>query len=558
MLTDYPEDPDCQSAGANYETAGCLNIQPSAYVGIGETSVQLDTTGATHNYMGTCSSSFTPSTSGESMVQFEFDNPSYVRINVSEASSGYDTVIYLRSECEAAEAANACDDSGIANEVLEFNRLEPGRYFVFLDGYLTNDVGTATLNFNVISLITECNDGEDNDEDGFIDAEDLGCEGEADQSENSEFDPDFVTPECGDEVDNDEDGFIDYPDDPDCLALGGISEIPICTQFNFEDAGVGGEFLFEPTVDYVGQGVGCTTTSGEEAVYRIDVEELSRVTIDVTDENGSSSSVYVSLRSSCDDEDTELDCFTTFPSGPRVFDEVEAGYYFVFVHRSAAATENPFTVNIQIDSLIVECNDTIDNDEDGLIDDEDPGCSRSDDDSEVTDSDPEFVTPECSDEQDNDGDMLIDYPEDPECLRAGDNTEAISCNLYEDDIITISETTDTPVVFDTTGAVNNYEREGSFGPVATGPEIPFIIELEQPSDVSITYSSGLDTYMHIRSGVCDDPTAEIGFDDDGGDSFNSALTLTALPAGTYFVFVDGYNEDDFGPISVSVVITPSP
>ena len=558
MLIDYPEDPDCQSAGANYETAGCLNIQPSAYIGFGQTSIELDTTSATHNYAGACGSSFTPSTSGESMVQLELDFPAYVRISVSSASSGYDTIIYLRSDCEALEPVNSCDDTGIANEVLEFNRLEAGRYFVFLDGYLSNDVGTATLNFNVVSLITECNDGEDNDEDGFIDAEDLGCEGEADQTENSESEPDFVVPECGDQIDNDEDGFTDYPDDPDCLALGGVSEIPICTQFNFEDAGVGGDFYFEPTIDYVGQGVECASTSGEEAVYRINVEELSRVTVDVTEESGSASSVYVSLRSSCDDGETELDCFTTYPSGPRIFNEVEAGYYFVFVHRSSAATENPFNVNIQIDSLIVECNDTDDNDEDGLIDDEDPGCSSSFDDSEATDSEPEFVIPECSDEVDNDGDMLIDFPDDPECVRAGDNTEAISCNLYDGDIITISETTATPFVIDTSSSQNNYEREGTFGPVATGPEVPFMIELDVPSDVSITYSSSLDTYLHIRSGVCDDPAAEIGFNDDGGENFNSAISLTALPAGVYFVFVDGYNADDFGPISVSVIITPSP
>lgn len=56
---------------------------------------------------------------------------------------------------------------------------------------------------------TDCNDGIDNDDDGFIDyGSDPECLGTYDNSEG-EY-------QCNDGVDNDGDGYIDYPDDPQC------------------------------------------------------------------------------------------------------------------------------------------------------------------------------------------------------------------------------------------------------------------------------------------------------------------------------------------------------
>ncbi len=57
---------------------------------------------------------------------------------------------------------------------------------------------------------TECSDGIDNDGDGFIDLDDLGCPA---YSDNSEFD---TTPQCSDTVDNDGDGLVDL-EDPGCM-----------------------------------------------------------------------------------------------------------------------------------------------------------------------------------------------------------------------------------------------------------------------------------------------------------------------------------------------------
>ena len=53
-----------------------------------------------------------------------------------------------------------------------------------------------------------CNDGLDNDNDGLIDLEDLGCR---DDPQGLVKNP----PACNNRVDDDEDGFTDFPSDPD-------------------------------------------------------------------------------------------------------------------------------------------------------------------------------------------------------------------------------------------------------------------------------------------------------------------------------------------------------
>jgi hypothetical protein len=66
-----------------------------------------------------------------------------------------------------------------------------------------------------------------------------------------------------------------------------------------------------------------------------------------------------------------------------------------------------------------QCADGIDNDSDGLIDSNDPGCSGTTDDNEADDP---AVTSACEDGLDNDGDGLIDLA-DPGCISATDNDE---------------------------------------------------------------------------------------------------------------------------------------
>lgn len=81
-----------------------------------------------------------------------------------------------------------------------------------------------------------------------------------------------------------------------------------------------------------------------------------------------------------------------------------------------------------------QCNDRKDNDKDGLVDRDDPGCLNVNGNVNVADDDE--GNPECSDGKDNDGDGLVDWPQDPACTNKGFNAEAadpVCANLRDDD-----------------------------------------------------------------------------------------------------------------------------
>jgi len=66
-----------------------------------------------------------------------------------------------------------------------------------------------------------------------------------------------------------------------------------------------------------------------------------------------------------------------------------------------------------------QCSDGIDNDQDGLVDEADPGCDAQDDDDEFNEVEPVF---QCSDGIDNDQDGLVDL-DDPGCDAQDDDVE---------------------------------------------------------------------------------------------------------------------------------------
>jgi subtilisin family serine protease len=74
----------------------------------------------------------------------------------------------------------------------------------------------------LVSLLTDCSNGLDDDGDGLIDLEDPGCDGADDLSEKA---PGRV---CDDGEDNDGDGLVDFPEDPGCLHPAFLLEDPQC------------------------------------------------------------------------------------------------------------------------------------------------------------------------------------------------------------------------------------------------------------------------------------------------------------------------------------------
>jgi hypothetical protein len=66
-----------------------------------------------------------------------------------------------------------------------------------------------------------------------------------------------------------------------------------------------------------------------------------------------------------------------------------------------------------------------------------------------------------------------------------------------------------------------------------------------------TLGSSFDTVLYVRSDSCTGD--EVECDDDGGDDLDSYIGRD-LTAGTYYVFLDGYDEYDAGAFRLEVTI----
>ncbi len=96
-----------------------------------------------------------------------------------------------------------------------------------------------------------------------------------------------------------------------------------------------------------------------------------------------------------------------------------------------------------------------------------------------------------------------------------------------------------------TGSTVGYpsQQTGSCG--GTGPEVILALSLTQPTSLEIrTDNPGtdFDTVLYVRLAECSSAAAEIGCNDDLAATVpQSGLAGTDLPAGAYYIFVDGYN-----------------
>jgi hypothetical protein len=489
---DFPNDTDCLFAGDANEDLRCTQFESVDLVGTQATvfpegnaneSMQLGC-GTTGGY--------------PSIISFEVSELSDVSINITGDNGTQDFVdryLAVRSVCEDVMSEKSCglvEDGSSKKTYL----LPAGRYYAIIGRASISDRESLNVTFSYTSRVTECNDEIDNDADQKIDLLDPGC---VDGNSRSEIDPEQV-PVCADGIDNDNDNSIDYPADSNCTGAGGAYEASLCNDFSaIYVSGQGGEYRFEPIDGQSGTDSTCSFGTGDEAVFAIQVSELSDIILNVTEDNGGIARVYRSLRTSCDDIDTELDCLSSFDNA-NSFTNLEAGIYYLFVERSEVSTPNPFNVSITIRSLITSCNDEVDNDADDKIDRADPGCSNDFDDDET---DPD-VLPACADGLDNDGDLLIDYPEDTQCNRAAQAQETASCDqatieqfFYQDPANTELVSTFSAMV-STLGGVNQYNA--TCGSSAASPEKVLALNLTQRSNVVIETSNAsgtFDTVLHV-------------------------------------------------------------
>jgi hypothetical protein len=304
-----------------------------------------------------------------------------------------------------------------------------------------------------------CNNGVDDDGDGALDFWfDRGCTGADDDDETDPLDP-ARAPACADDADNDSDGLSDFPADPDCAGPFSTSEAtPVCAGGVEATVMPGARFIRGDSTNGGADLAGtCGGAPGQELVYALLIERAQQIRFStVNAETALDTVLYV--RRDCADP-SDLGCVDDLSIQERhatlTVDFARAGLYFLVV--DAKVGGGPFRVDLERTYPAPVCANGLDDDQDGIVDLEDPGCASPRDESESeplqvrhacangldddadghvdfpTDpgclaagddaEDDPAVLPACGNGRDDDGDGLLDYPEDPGCLAAGDNTE---------------------------------------------------------------------------------------------------------------------------------------
>lgn len=598
MLIDYSGgDPGCGSASDDSEPDECIP-------GVAVTPLPL--AGATGTTPPSSNGSkFTPSchtstSSTEDVYSYRL-NRSLETLTFSTLGSTGDNVLSVRfGDCGSIGAELACANTTSLGEEVTLTAPALGNYYIMVDGdfgsalaYVLNLRGTlapgaactaADTQFTCRSgytcgamntcVLTQCNNGTDDDSDGKIDAADPGCTDISDNTENPNPSP---LPQCGDGMDNDADGKIDYVGgDPGCINAADDSELdecipgvimvplPLTGVTGFTPASTAGS-NFKPSCN------GSTTSTEVVHSFRL-TQALTELTFSTV---GSPNDTVLSVRyGTCGLPAAEIACAQVANTGEEVtISSPTLGDYYVFVDGdyisgigyvlnvrgklglgaacSAGNTQfvcgDGFVCGTGNTCVKTQCNDGLDNDADGKIDAADPGCADITDNTENPNPSP---LPECADGADNDMDALIDFPADPGCARASDDSET-EC-METDPVATITTssvtgttTTATHDYLSSCGSTTAQAKDVTYRLVVPGTLTSLVLDMNNTT-------TDYDSVLHIKQEMCtatdfacndEAPTETVG---------QSKISLTNVPAGQYFIIVDGYLTSSAGNYKLDI------
>ena len=591
---DYPDDPGCAAASDNQEQTQ----DPNACAGIA--FAQLPDDGYVSATLQSGSNLLTSTTCGgggpELVYEFYMEIPQVMVATTALAGTFTDTVLYVRERCMDAGTEVGCNDdaTGDTNSSTLIAALEPGYYYLIVDGRDAAAVGSFELQVNFYPGFGEecdpadpdpcapglvcrikppeteiytceepvCTDGADDDGDGLIDFPfDPGCTSEQDSTEEDDCPSGPTCPECSDDVDNDGDGITDYPADTDCASASqivegcGAEDDPIQTinQSTHSGSTIGGVDNFIPS---------CAFSEGApDHVWLLGLP-MDVASLNISTSGSSFNNAITVQPSNCDG--TELACAVGFTAGTITMTDVAAGAYAIVVdgwfneagsyqlhvtgtvNPGDACTDPLFATGVLAcpsfapcdGSICVppECSDGVENDADGFIDwPEDPGCSSIADASEADDCPAGPNCPECSDDIDNDSDGVTDYPLDTDCGSAGQVVEG--CGVEQDPINTVSMQGHTG---STVGLSNDFLPSCSFGNTAPDTVWLFTLPFDTLSFVIDLGGSSYDTMLAVKGNSCSGP--DLACNDDW-IGLQSQVDLGASSAGLYTIIVDGFSSN---------------
>jgi hypothetical protein len=592
--TDYPQDTNCAAPGQQSE--GCPSTD-----GVTPLTMPVtidDTTGATNDTVhNACQDD--DSTAPDHTYSLQL--PALKSLTIDGDSDFDGVLVMLDSTCGGTELA--CQDG----ELITKQNVAAGNYFVVIDGWTDDEVGTTTL--TVSGVIQNggscevplaqngaltcgagftcsgtpgsrtcrpaiCHDGLDNDGDGIADyPNDPGCSSISDNDESDTCPGGADCPACSNGLDDDGDGVIDYPDDPACGAASSVSEAcpasePIAELVLPSTVGT----TIGATNDVI-PSCGSSSNTAGDVTYSITVPALTN--LHIANVNSFSSAVTL-LDSTCGGTPLQCSSSDTINVGPLaagtyyyVVDgySTDSGSYTINVTGTIAAGASCEGILADAGALTCEagyscqgtsgartcqptaCNDGADNDTDGHMDyPADPGCSSLSDDDETDDCPSGPNCPACSNGMDDDGDGQADFPADTGCEAASSNIEAACTADQENGGAIVAPTT----MGDLTNGHSDQSSEFTCGLTPSGNDMSFILVLPVPVaslTVDTEGSEAGDTQVEVWSGEC---ATTLGCDDDSGTGTLSTITLTNLAAGTYAISVAAYSSFSNEPFNVNV------
>lgn len=421
--TDWPADEGCYAASDSNEKGSCLDRYDPPLLENG-VPLLVDTSSGIFQSQGSCGGQGSPELVVAYRVTGEIEA---LEVSTMGAGTAVPTTLYVRrTDCLQPDAEVICQreapDEVSPGHTVRIEAPPLGEYFIFVDG-VAGAGGEVELTVNEVPL-AQCLNGIDDDEDGAVDyPADPGCRRPDDRDETTE-----ALSVCSNDADDDGDGLVDYPDDPGCIAASWGDETDVC------GAGVRLNELFEGVTEVFGNtdleaGMATNAINGRcgragapEVVYFYRNPYNALLTLN-TAHPETEAGVAVYVRSTCTDRNTELACDDGSAGGSnsgRVqIRALPPGDYFIIVD-SRTPIGGPFRLTIESERDDPQCDDLIDNDNDGAIDLDDPGCDMPSDDNERDSA----RVPACNNGLDDDGDNSIDWPFDPGCAARGDPDEA--------------------------------------------------------------------------------------------------------------------------------------
>ena len=462
-----------------------------------------DTSGAGADVDGSCDSDTLAAK--DQVYELVLDTAASVTITYDfDSSSLWPAVYVFGGEC-ILDNELACSAATSSAAVIEALALDAGTYYIVADASWSSDAGTYTLDILVEAAITvedNCQDGEDNDVDGFADCEDDDC---------------AVLDVCAPNA-------LPWSTDFTVTPINGA------TWGSTESCGWAIENEAGNDFAQFGFGVGCSELEPYWLVSPIlDVQGCGEITVtfnEAADYSSWAFSHQLGLFAGFDLADSTelaLDTLTAdwAASGPYTFDVSALDFV-----RVGAGYMGDDADTWRVDDFLVECT---------------------------------VAAEICDDGEDNNGDELVDC-DDPECADfigcLGDNCAA-PIPLAMAPLSLLDVGLQVVLIGDTTDATSEYEGSCD-SDTASSPEHVFAFELTESLYVSVSHDFDGTYYWaaaYLFSGTCE-AANELACD--VGNSGAAEFGLTLEP-GTYYIIADASYSGDAGPYTLTVdFLAPPP